>query len=423
MTSSVSLEPVGSCRGGVAAAGGILLIAYHFRSTSESGATRPRRFAKYLSESGKSIHVITNGSPGESSERVCCTAAGAGGGRGVEFSERVAAAIERRFLPYNEALPWVPHAVSAGSEIIRRFGITSILSTSPPLATHFAAWELKRRFKLHWVADFRDPLSDNPFRNRGWGKPYDRGVEKRLFRSADRLIANTDSVAQVWRKRYPRWAYKVHLIWNGYDPDDRIASAPIPERPYRVLTHVGTLYEGRRPTVLLESLSRLIDSRRLDPKTFQLRLIGPLDTRFNRVGEPPFSTLIEKACLHYNGASVPQSEAREEITTADQLLVLDLNESGSDLQVPAKLFEYIRVGRPILAFTASGSPTERILVGSGLPHCAISPAAPNQEIDDQVCQFLKQPSAEAQPSEWFSQQFDARTQAALLSDMLEPGRR
>jgi len=269
------------------------------------------------------------------------------------------------------------------------------------------------------VADFRDPLSDNPFRDRRFTKPYDRAIERFLFRSADILIANTDTGASVWRKRYPQWANKIRVIWNGYDPDDRISAAPISERRWSALTHVGALYDRRRPTVLLESLVRLIGSGRLNPQTFRLRLVGPLDTSANCVDQPPFSTLIGLGCLYYNGESVPQSEAREEIATADRLLILDVNERGSSLQVPAKIFEYIRVGRPILAFTASGSPTERILAGSGVPYAAVSVTAPVEAIDNAVSAFLQQPTHPVQPSAWFWQQFDGCAQAETLRAILE----
>jgi len=396
-----------------------LLIAYYYRSSNESGAARPARFAKYLGKAGVPVHVVTNGDPSNNEPSVTCVQERIKVARSVELASRVAYHIERRLLPYNECLPWVPYAVSAGSEIIRRNPIESIVSTSPPLAAHFAAWEIKRRFRLHWVADFRDPLSDNPFRNRRFTRPYDRAIERWLFRNADILIANTDTVANVWRKRYPQWANKVRFIWNGYDPDDLISAAPIPERPWSVLTHVGTLYGGRRPTVLLESLVRLIGSGRLNPDTFRLRLIGPLDTTVNRVDEPPFSTLVALGCLSFNGQPVPQAEARNEMATADHLLLLDVNETGAALQVPGKLFEYIRIGRPILTFTVNDSPTERILAASGIPYRAISMTAPPQTIDDAVGSFLKLPPESTQASKWFWREFDARAQAETLKTLLE----
>ncbi len=81
--------------------------------------------------------------------------------------------IERAVLPYNDRLPWVPHAVHEGRSIYRKWPYSVVFSTSPPLATHLAALRLKRRFGVKWIADLRDPLCGNPFRTRKIGNRYD----------------------------------------------------------------------------------------------------------------------------------------------------------------------------------------------------------------------------------------------------------
>ena len=398
-----------------------LLIAYYFLSLSDSGAARPSRFAKYLRRSGVTAHVITNGEStnqhGESAFPVRCIGKNSEKG-GVQLASKLAYHFQRRLLPYNECLPWVPHAVEAGSDIIRNSSITSILSTSPPLATHFAAWELKRRFGLRWIADFRDPLSDNPFRQRRFGKPYDAVIERTIFHSADVIIANTDTVGDLWRNRYPRWAEKIRVIWNGYDAEDGIAPTRLPIRSFQTLTHVGTLYGGRRPTLLLASLLRLINSGRLNPRSFRLRLIGPIDTTVISLNAAPFSTLANLGCLEYNAKSIPVEEARTVIAESDGLLLLDLNERGAALQVPAKLFDYIRIGRPILSYTAVNSPVERILLQSGVPYQCLHPEDPPERLDAGVLDFLKLPSDPVAPNEWFWRQFDPQAQVLMLRDLL-----
>jgi len=398
----------------------MLIIAYHFLSLRESGAARPARFAKFLRRGGMRVHVVTQGDAVrlENHPDTRCTI-GSAASRSVCIASRLAHHIQRRLLPYNECLPWVPYAVATASQILRTNPVRFILSTSPPLATHVAALELKRRFGMHWIADFRDPLSDNPFRNRRWARPYDRAVEYSLFRFADVIIANTDSVAELWRRRYPQWTHKIQLIWNGYDPEDHLEAAPIPPRPFRVLTHVGSLYGGRRPTLLLDSLWRLVRSGRLDPSGFRLRLIGPREANASGIHDSAFAALLGLSCLECHGESVPVEQARLAMTEADWLLLLDLNESGAALQVPAKLFEYICIGRPILAFTLPDSPVERILMRSGVPHRCVHPPDSAKHIDDTVSEFLRLPSNPIAPAEWFCRHFDSRGQVAMLRDLLE----
>ena len=100
------------------------------------------------------------------------------------------------------------------------------------------------------------------------------------------------------------------------------------------------------------------------------------------------------------------------------LLLLDINQSGAGLQVPAKLFEYIRIGRPVLAFTAAGSPVARILARAGTPHMVIDPAEPSAAMDRQVAAFLRLSAEPVRASDWFWSEFDAARQAETLSGML-----
>jgi hypothetical protein len=104
---------------------------------------------------------------------------------------------------------------------------------------------------------------------------------------------------------------------------------------------------------------------------------------------------------------------------ADQLMLADNNDSNVGHTVPAKLFEYIRVGRPILALTAFGSPVERILALSGVPFVTLSPELDEDMIDGRVVDFLKLPSQPVRVSEHFSTQFNGRNQARTLASLID----
>ena len=161
-------------------------------------------------------------------------------------------------MPYNEKLEWVPHAVAASRDILKRASVQAVISTSPPVATHLAALRLKQRYGLKWLADFRDPILGNPGRPRRWARPYDAFLEKYILRHADIVTAVTDASADEWRRKYPGANRKIQVVWNGYDPEEAFGPLPIPERPYRLLSHVGVLYALRHPHAFMGSLGRLI---------------------------------------------------------------------------------------------------------------------------------------------------------------------
>lgn len=404
-----------------------LLLAHDFPPESSPGAARPFRFAKYLPQFGFAAHIVASpcsmrSGENESLPQCDCVFRVPNGqppGSGVSFTSRVAEILQRRLLPYNEALPWAAYAAAKGREIIAATPISVLLSTSPPLATHIAALWLKRRYGLKWVADFRDPVLGNPFRARKYSQPYNALLEARLIRNADSVLAVTDVTADAWRTRYPEWSHKIQVIWNGYDPESAPSAAPLPARDYKVLAHVGSLYGGRHPSALLASVDRLISRGRLNPLKVRVRLIGDMELHAPWVAKPSFLRLLNAGCLEYVNQRLPRHEAAKEMAEADYLLLLDLNDLGVGVQVPAKLFDYVLVGRPILAFTTANSPAERILAESGVAHVCLHQGSPDEQVDEQVAASFDLSTQPTRPSFWFQEQFNAVAQTRALASILE----
>lgn len=399
--------------------GKVLLAAYWYPPENTSGAARPWRFARYLSRFGFEPRVVAApfDGPDSSDWRLRRTAPAGFSDRARRWS-RMAALAQRYLVPYNDRLPWVAPAVETATQWWNEEPYEAILSSSPPLAPHLAALSLKRRLGVRWVADFRDPLRDNPFRTRRWPFPYDAIMERLIFRNADAVVANTEAMAGLWRRRYPQWSGKIHVIWNGYDPADPVEAASFEPRPYRIIAHVGALYGGRHPAALLESLERLIRAGRLAPDTIRVQLTGPIEDGLVARHQAAFDALTRRGVLRYDGLLVPSAEARRVLASCDYPLLLDLNERESGLQVPAKIFEYIRIGRPILAFTATESATRQILEQSGIPHRLVFTGSDAGELDRQVMSLLEVSPEPVRPSAWFEERFNCITQTAALAALL-----
>lgn len=403
---------------------GLLVLAYYYPPVNESGALRPARFCKYLPQFGYHPVVITAAPATDSANPV----PGVYHASVDDHPDR--AAVKKlslmralqRILPYTDKVEWAPKVIAAASQICRHTNMTAVVSTSPPIATHLAALWLKRRHKLLWIADFRDPLVGNPYRNRWHGRPYDAMLERCIVSQADAVIMNTDAALRAMQRRYPRSNDKFRLIWNGYDAEDDYSPRPIPPRNHKVLVHVGSIYGGRHPGQLVDSLARLLERGHLTPTEFRLRLVGVIELDMPWIANSAFASLVEYGCIEYSNEVVPRSEAHREMAEADYLLLLDVNALGSGLQVPGKIFEYIRIGRPILAFTPGGSPAERMLGHSGVRHTCVSPDSPDDEIDRKVREFFSLSSEPLKATSWFQSQFDARTQtehlACLLSSLI-----
>jgi glycosyltransferase involved in cell wall biosynthesis len=392
----------------------LLLVAYAFPPENISGAARPYRFYRYLPESGISPVVITASPQNRQQPDIVFVRDVPRDFPRQTWSWHMERIVRKLLLPGAMGLTWSHKAAAQARSRVPTQGRTAVLSTSPPLSAHLAALKIKRKLGIPWIADFRDPMNPSGEIAVSRMNVYSM-LESIVFSQADAVIANTDAVCEQWRGRYPGHCEKFHVIWNGFDPVEVITPLPIPQRSFKHLVHAGELYAGRHPGAILDSIQRLITRGALAPGRLRLSLIGP-STDAVIPNLDVLHRLAESGVVEYVPTLIPRDKARLIACQADALLLL---QPQSDNQLPAKLFEYIRIGRPILAYIRRNSPAERILIRSGIPYRAIYPGDPPQEVDAKMLEFLALPSEPVSASEWFSEQFNARHQAQTLSAIID----
>ena len=87
--------------------------------------------------------------------------------------------------------------------------------------------------------------------------------------------------------------------------------------------------------------------------------------------------------------------------------------------LPSKIFEYIQIGRPVLALTPRNSPSERILKNSGIRNLCLHKDSSPEEVDRGLMDFLEWPVDPMQPTEWFRREFDAAARVRKLASLLD----
>jgi len=397
----------------------VLMLAYHFPPENTIGAIRPFRFYKYLSRAGYRCQVITAADQGAgpvSDVEWVPDPFVARSRQGVGWqAER---AIRKFFLPGMTGIQWsVVASKAARSFLISKPGAEiTVFSTYPPLGTHLAALRLVRGTGLKWIADFRDPLADNPGHH-GWTTTQVkacRWLQERVLNTADVVVANTDVMAENWKALYPRRRDNIHLIWNGFDPEDRVRAQPIPDRSYQLISHIGELYGGRSVIAVLESISRLIEAGRLFANRVRIKLVGSVESGV--LPDPAFLRRArEQGWLEIVASRIPLQDALRMAQTSDGLLLV---QPQSSVQVPAKLFDYLQIGRPVLAFIPPNTPIERILQRSGVPYRCVYAGSSPHEMDTAIEGFFGLKVDAVPASSWFEQNFDAKEQTRSLDALI-----
>lgn len=258
----------------------------------------------------------------------------------------------RRFARYfvpDTYVFWIPHAIKAGLAIVRRHDIHVLYTSSPSESTLLVGFCLQRLTGLPWIVEFRDPWMLNPFRIArpfGWLECVERRLESMVVSSADQLIVTSEHYRDQLLERYPSLAPEsVTWVSNGYDPDDYMTLDH--ERFDRfTIVHAGKFYGERSSLDFLRGLQLFAERRPDLAVTTQVVFIGTID----REGFAFIERAGLQALIQLRGVR-PHVEALQAVAGADVNLLIPGPGLGT---MPAKLFEQIAVGRPILALVDEG---------------------------------------------------------------------
>jgi hypothetical protein len=114
---------------------------------------------------------------------------------------------------------------------------------------------------------------------------------------------------------------------------------------------------------------------------------------------------------------VPAAEARRVALDSDGLMLI---QPHTAVQVPGKLFEYLRLGRPILAYVVRDSPVEHILQHAGVPFACVYPDSSPQEFEERLLSFWERMSPQPYPpNAWFYNTCEASRQADALDRIIQ----
>jgi glycosyltransferase involved in cell wall biosynthesis len=291
-----------------------------------------------------------------------------------------------------------------------------VFSTYPPLGVLPAGLMAYLRDRLPWIADFRDPLGvglGDEFTS-GNQRFWNHQLEARVFRQASAVIANVEGAAEMWRKLYPRAARKLHVIPNGFDPEDAPRAREIPPRSQKLIVHAGGLYHGRNPNIIVEALARLRARGLPEAATAKILLVGSIDAKTG-LNQALYEKGQREGWLELR-PPVTRDESQRLMEEADGLLLV---QPQSDVQVPGKLFEYICIGRPVLALVPRNSAVEQILQGSKIPNACIYADDGTGAADQKLMEFLRLPNAVSEASEWFRANFNAEEQTRRLAEIID----
>ena len=260
---------------------------------------------------------------------------------------------------------WWPAAVWQGLRLIRRHRVGAIWSTYPIMTAHCIADTLSRLTGLPWLADFRDPVASSVESGNRFSVSSQKRWEQRVLARATRVVFTTPGALRGYAGRFPDSAQagRLAVIPNGYD-ETALANLPttVDRRLRRRLrlVHSGILYpEGRNPVPFFTALANLRAAGILadDDIEIVLRASGSETAYAEEIRRRDLGNMVTLA------PPISNREALHEQSDADALLLFQ--GARYDRQIPAKVYEYLRIGRPIFALVGEGGDTAELLRDTG----------------------------------------------------------
>ncbi|MFN3872741.1 MAG: glycosyltransferase [Ignavibacterium sp.] len=263
------------------------------------------------------------------------------------------------FIP-DARIGWYLPAVREAKKYLKKEKLDAIVSIGPPHTTQLVGKKLSEEFNIPFFPVFIDPWVDiSYYRNFKRSKltlSIDNHFEKSVIEKAKKVIFVTESMKDDYIRKYPQIKDKSYVLYWGYNEED-FRDLPLnplsKEGNLRIIVHAGNIFDYQNPEMLWKEIRRRIDSG----EKFKVKFIGTV------------SPLIKQSIKNHDLESVteylgflPYKEMLSELSKADYLLVC----ATEKRHVPGKLFEYLRIGKPIIAFGDDNTEVENILQKSGL---------------------------------------------------------
>lgn len=366
----------------------VLIIAYLFPPIGGGGVQRAVKMAKYLGKYGCKVSVLTVDEPshvsldpslleqlpkdvviyrakerklpGMSARTVAVSQTDdiSVPSLKVRLIHRLKPALKKvkeLILIPDDQILWYKDAVRLGEEIIKKEGVDCIFSTSGPYTNHLVGLQLKKRTGVKWIADFRDPWTQNMHRpSSKWRLEKEEKMEYEVVSNCDVLMTVTHSFANNFQKKYGSAIKRLEVIHNGFDPEDYKNLKPNKLYPDKwTFVYTGIFYKERNPRLFLQAVAELISEGKIVRNDISVQFAGVFDYPGYTDNEDCVRTLGLEDVVYVWG-NLPHRDALSLLAGADQLLLIGDVSKDSGAYIPGKLFEYMAVQKPIFALTVEG---------------------------------------------------------------------
>jgi len=256
----------------------------------------------------------------------------------------------------DETVGWVPFALAKAIQLYRKQPFDLVYTTTPPRSAPVIGFLLKVLYGVPWVCEFMDPWY--PPKGRLRSKSEDR-LQTSLFRKADRVVVMVKQHAEELRRSFHVPTEKLAVVRNGFFEEDFVSVETTQQNPldprHFHFSHFGSIYPDNHGN-FFSALTELVRESPELKEWIRVNIVGfPCESvlRYAREGEL-------KDIIQIHGFFPNRADALQMMRASHCLLLFWGRPDFSRLAVAGKTYDYLRVGRPILALTYEGGVKELV---------------------------------------------------------------
>lgn len=323
------------------------------------------------------------------------------------------------FIP-DSRIPWLPFALAKFRRIHRNQPIDAIIASMPPFTCGLIGALSSKNNGPPLILDFRDAWTANPYLPHisGLHNAANRRLEAFCIDRAAACLFVNPALAEYYHQQYPQIGQQKisRTIRNGFDPEDfRDDLAPTGSGKFTIGI-MGTIYsQGNRPILLLKALKILMADRPDLSQIFRLVFLGKWTPEFQSLVEDK----MQLGSLVEFQSYLPHRQALRKASGWDALaLAIENDLSGAANVTPGRIYEYLRLKKPILAMAPADSDLAHLVKSSnaGEVYSGKNP----QQLAEQITGWLNSPESFHKAYQFENiDQFSRKDQAARLGDFIE----
>jgi len=280
------------------------------------------------------------------------------------FLSQIAIWVRGNYFIPDSRIFWVRPSVNYLSKYLKTHEIDVIITTGPPHSIHLIGLELKKRFGIKWVADFRDPWSKwdvlDQLKLNDRSRNSHRKLERMVLSTADQILTVSPSLKA---SLVELGAKRIDVITNGYDLDLDESDHSQPDK-FRI-AYAGLLTRGRNPGLLWQVLNEIASEIPGFSNDLEIYLAGTIEEDVIKSIE----MYPEIRKTFSNNGYISHTEVIDIYKKSAILLLVISNTDNASWILPGKMFEYMALRKPILSVGNAKSDASDVLKEAGYNPC------------------------------------------------------